>query len=73
MKRRRPNSCNTEGQWAQVHPGRHVQVRIPVLAPDFGSLGEELMIVLLHDVPRFQRFGEAGPPGTGYRIYLGTE
>jgi hypothetical protein len=49
------------------------QVRIAMLAPDFSPLHEELMIVLLHDVPGFQGFGEAGPPSTGIVFILGTK
>jgi hypothetical protein len=49
------------------------QVRIPMLAANFGSFREELIIVLLHDVPGFQRFGEARPPGSGIVFILGTE
>ena len=48
-------------------------MRICMLAPDLCPCSEQGLVLLLHDIARFQRPGEAWPASAGVILILGAE
>jgi len=49
------------------------EVGVSMFAPDLDPRGKEAMVLSFHDISRLQRLGEAGPPGSRFKLVQGAE